>query len=229
MTVNLTPLKAGLCALGIHLATPSSLHAGGAPWLDLPIDGITADNRARAVALLQERLAPSLGAHSQPGWQSVQILEAGHRGIARLRLGTGQLTLADVRRALAGTPFSIDPDRLSYHGIVRITTSRVDDDARLSKALVAATGNKAEVLVQAEANGTTSFIVADPDRGRNYFPLFTHQALTQLLAAHAADLHSLSWGSSAHSRREPPRFAFHCRRPYGARRVENEVAASAPR
>jgi hypothetical protein len=92
---------------------PTTLLAGGPPWLCLPIDGVTPQNAKACQELLAEKLKDKL--HTA-GW-SREIRISDHKGQKYFSyyLGT-DVGLADVEAALKGSAFRIPRGKLRLFG-----------------------------------------------------------------------------------------------------------------
>jgi hypothetical protein len=136
-----------LAAAALFLALPSRLHAGGPPWLCLPIDGLTADNSKATNDLLTAKLKDKL--YSPDVFRGVAILQHAKQPYATIFIKE-DIGLRDIEAALKGSGVSVPRDRLHLfgHTILEID-SRSDspkdllaDLAKLDYVTVAESENK---------------------------------------------------------------------------------------
>lgn len=124
--------KLSLVAMAaLFLAFPTQLHAGGPPWLCLPIDGLTADNSKATNDQLTARLKDKL--YPPDVFRGVAMLENAKQHYATLFIKQ-EVGLRDIDAALKGSGVSIPRDRLHLFGHV---TLDIDPQAASPKELLA--------------------------------------------------------------------------------------------
>ena len=98
------------------LLFPSSLLAGGPPWLCLPIDGVTKDNAGDCAELLTTKLKSKLNPHiAQP--RGIEMRQHADQWYLTFYMGD-DVRLSDVEAALRGSDFSMPHKRLHLFGRV---------------------------------------------------------------------------------------------------------------
>jgi hypothetical protein len=105
-----------LAVLSASVLVPSSLLAGGPPWLCLPIDGVTQDNAAACAKLLAEKLHSKLNPHVREP-RGIEMRKVAEQWYLALAMGD-DVRLSDFEAALQGTGFSVPHRRLRLFGHV---------------------------------------------------------------------------------------------------------------
>jgi hypothetical protein len=112
---------------------PSSLIAGGPPWLCVPIDGVTTDNSQACVQLIEENLGSRTWSGSEH-YGAIKVVQDQGQSYLTFYLKS-DVGLADIQRALKGSEFSIPRDKLHLFGHVVL---QVDAGKSSPKELAAA-------------------------------------------------------------------------------------------
>lgn len=214
MTTNPILMKAGLLLVGLHLTVVSTAQAGGGAYLDLPVTGLTNRTGPQLIEQLSSGLEPKLGKHGK-----VTLPTAGRDGTVRILLGWNRiLTLDDVDEALKGSEFRVDRNQLQFFGAIRLEVKGIDDLDALKKALFPE-GSEHSFFSRNGAEATTVLTITSARRGQN--ALFTHRELQRIMGEQGGQLTSINWGNTdALGVTEAENTCFHCRDPYGARRLE---------
>lgn len=192
-------MKAGLVALAFQLGVVASSHAGGGSVLQLPIEGVTAENSNQCANLFEEKFAPAL---TRP-WNNVHVkmFKEGSTNLIQLRPERGQISLSDVEKALKGSPFTIKREQLEYISLVRLRIGKIADHEKLTKALATLDGKKLQTHTVEDKDGSLWITLRDPTRNtaiplieKRKRTLITHQRLTRYLSENKINLLAISWG-----------------------------------
>ena len=220
MTKNTTPMRTGLLALALQCGIAASALAGGPALLELPLEGVTKDNRAQCIALFEKKMGKYL-----TGWdparftRDVTLVDAANTTSIRLRLGAGHVSLSAIEEVLAGSPFSIVREQLEFHGVLRLELKNVTDAQAMASSLATLDGKNLLFFAKSNDDGSTSITLSDPKR--QSAPLFTHERLTTHIRKTGVQLVSINWGLSPGSAIEGDNLNFHCRPAYGARPIKS--------
>jgi hypothetical protein len=102
-------------AVGVLL--PERVFAGGPPWLNIPIDGVTAENVQACTELLASKLDHKRWQHAGSFDDKFRLLQYADQWYLTFFMGE-DVALSEVERALKGSEFSIPRDRLHMFGHV---------------------------------------------------------------------------------------------------------------
>lgn len=191
-------MKASLAAFALQLGVIASVHAGGASVLQLPIEGVTTENSDQCAKLFEEEFAPVL-----INWKNgdVKIIKNGASNLVVLRPERGQISLSDVEKALEGSPFTIERERLEYFSLVRVCIGKIADHEKYVRALATLDGKKLQTHVVENADGSLWVTLRDPTRNttiplveKRKRALITHGRLTSFLSENKISLVAISWG-----------------------------------
>lgn len=188
----------GLTTLGLHFGGTANVQAGGASLLQLPIEGITAENQAQCKQLFEKTFRPIL-----INWKNgdAKIIKDGSTDMIVLRPDHGQISLSDVERALKGSPFSIKRDQLEYFSLLRLRIKKVVDYQTHVKALATLDGKKLQTHSVENKDGSIWITFRDVTRNsttpraeKRKRSLITHQRLTSYCTQNKINLLEVSWG-----------------------------------
>ena len=140
-----------LTAVAALLLSPAALLAGGPPRLCLPVSGVTAEN-APACA---KRLADALGDRVVG---KVELRENDKQWYAMFQFNCERVTLTELDRALADSPFSVARDKLRLFGHVMLEV-RIDE-ASEQKLLADLKAVKHLTIEKSERGKCTFFVTA---------------------------------------------------------------------
>ena len=105
-----------LAVISASLLLPSSLLAGGPPWLCLPIEGVTQDNAAACADLLTDKLQSKLNPHVREP-RGIEMRKHADQWYLTFAMGD-DVRLSDVEAALQRSGFSVPHRRLRLFGHV---------------------------------------------------------------------------------------------------------------
>ena len=211
-------------AAGLFLTYAPAAHAGGPALLRLPVDGITEENQAACIALLEEKLKDQLmrtGDH-------VTIQDGGN---VQFQLGVDSpISLNTVRESLAGSDFKIPTHRLILTGTVRLEVGGAEDPQGIADAL---RPDKSTIIeVKEFDDGTATILIGERSRHteqRRARPLRALRDVERIVAKHDAKLLDVRWGSEAKKYGQEDHMHWFCRDPYGVERISDlpDVAVDA--
>lgn len=219
MKIKLTKkLKTGLVAFALQFGIITGAHAGGAPLLQLPIEGLTAENSNECIKLFKEKLGYALPSYSLPNIRDVRVIKDGSTNLVQLQLqlrpGHEQVSLSDVEKALEGSPFTIKREQLEYVGNLRLRIGKIADHEKFVSALATLDGKKLRTRAVEDTDGSLLITLSGPtddlEKGTST-PLITHQRLTGYLSENKVQLIAISWWRN-----------WHLGAPFGARAVAEE-------
>lgn len=110
------------------LLLSASVHAGGPPWLCVPIDGVTTENAGDCAKLLASKLGEKVFSQNEGPFRGVQIRQGKKQSYVTFYIAE-DVSLRDIEEALKGSRYSIPRDRLRLFGhvVLEIDTAAASD------------------------------------------------------------------------------------------------------
>jgi len=198
-------IKAGLVALALQLGIVACVYGGGPGRLRLPVEGLTAKNSKQCIKLVEEKLNDFLakGSGTTSGRGHVHFVKDGSANLIQLSFVRGKVSLSEIEKALEGSSFSINRDKLEFVGVVQLRIEKIASHEKLISALANLDDQKLRFQTEKDKDGSLLITLRDQKLAGD--PLLTHQRLTSYLSENKVKLISISWG------------ATHCSAPFGAR------------
>jgi hypothetical protein len=210
-----TKLIVPILVLSGCIFSPWSTFAGGPGLLKLPVEGLTSQNQQQCEQLLQSKLKEQLV--QENNWKYGYALVGENDGTHILvNPGSSTVSLAEIEKALEGSPYRIDRNQLLFRGVVRIEASK-QLDAKALRTALSDGGTGVNVTERTLKDGSHSFVVNTLKR--EGAPLLSYRDLMAVVKKQHAELHSISWGVDKSQKESEEMGTWMCRAPFGASRV----------